>query len=826
MHEMLKADGVLPKDHSYRLFVERMGVDGYVRHLLTGEGSGVIRRRFGALSTKLDQALRRKWTGSVEQINEEQRRRIARVILDLPADAVGPEVDDAVKRLGLSKLRYFEEDLSRVLDNYSRTTSKALANRRMLKLLREQFPEGDRFAAISGSSLAASKTKAAVEVARAAGYRRLRGAALAQLVPGVDAWAGWKKHRGAIDALVQQFPPGHDRTEALLKYLDDNGLPVTREMTDAAHLALAKDIYLPMQAADMVEDAFDPAVLDAVKHPFGAGVLDIYDALTNWFKSSVTVNALAFHGRNAISNTVQNLLVHGPDTLRPSIVATGIAIRTARDNKEITFGGITRTAREWRDAAARHGVLSELAQITESGRSIRDTMVDVPAALKVGAAGAAVGVVGYTAEAEDPESRYAIGAGLLGGFFGLGTKANYDIMLDRAVRTGLAERSWSAAYDQFIHDTADLWKDAGKVAAGTGALGALAGPGGAVAGAALGGGSRFLLEGSTIVGGALGREIESQARLAGWLAGIRKGMSEAASADLVNRSLFDYGDLTSFEKSVLRRAFPFYTWTSKNIAAQAWMAANQPAQYAAMTRFMDATTKGTLSSDDMAVMDSHLRYRWAIGTGLGRLVAAGVFPIEAFAELTKLTRLGNIDRIPAGLLQMVNPSVRVPVEWAADLSLYYNRPISTMSSGRDFQEAPKAIQDFLGFEEYTDQNGKQRMEIGRYRDENGDLRPNTYTAARRLYLLRSFPPYRLVTELMKAVNKTYMSGTQDAPGAPATLAERALNIGIGLKSYQFDPDAQRDLALDRWEALLSDEARRLGLAKQVSTLTTDPLRLE
>ena len=85
---------------------------------------------------------------------------------------------------------------------------------------------------------------------------------------------------------------------------------------------------------------------------------------------------------------------------------------------------------------------------------------------------------------------------------------------------------------------------------------------------------------------AAGKTVENNARLALFIDSIAKGVKQAGrhgktkfdakdiekildDASLnVRKSLFDYGDLSDFEKTWLKRAMPFYTWTRKNIPAQ------------------------------------------------------------------------------------------------------------------------------------------------------------------------------------------------------------------------------------------------------------------
>jgi hypothetical protein len=80
---------------------------------------------------------------------------------------------------------------------------------------------------------------------------------------------------------------------------------------------------------------------------------------------------------------------------------------------------------------------------------------------------------------------------------------------------------------------------------------------------------------------AAGKAVENNARLALFIDSIRKGMRLRwsnrlpVSEDVLDKSamnvrgtLFDYSDLSEFERRTMKRLMPFYTWTRKNIPAQ------------------------------------------------------------------------------------------------------------------------------------------------------------------------------------------------------------------------------------------------------------------
>lgn len=81
------------------------------------------------------------------------------------------------------------------------------------------------------------------------------------------------------------------------------------------------------------------------------------------------------------------------------------------------------------------------------------------------------------------------------------------------------------------------------------------------------------------------------------------GMNATQAADSVRRYLFDYGELTPFERNTMRTIIPFYTWMRKNIPLQYSELVRNPERYSPIPKTINAIE--TLSEDqqDVAVPD-------------------------------------------------------------------------------------------------------------------------------------------------------------------------------------------------------------------------------
>lgn len=98
-----------------------------------------------------------------------------------------------------------------------------------------------------------------------------------------------------------------------------------------------------------------------------------------------------------------------------------------------------------------------------------------------------------------------------------------------------------------------------------------------------------------------GNYLENNAKLAMFIRRLEEGYSIPDAAMEVKKYLFDYSDLTVSERDVLRRVFPFYSWTRKNVPLQLEALVTHPARLMTV-----AKAKNVMESNYDGVPDERL----------------------------------------------------------------------------------------------------------------------------------------------------------------------------------------------------------------------------
>ena len=97
-------------------------------------------------------------------------------------------------------------------------------------------------------------------------------------------------------------------------------------------------------------------------------------------------------------------------------------------------------------------------------------------------------------------------------------------------------------------------------------------------------------------GSDIGHYLETNGRMAHFLGKLDEGLSPEGAMLSVKKHLFDYSELTAFERNVLRRIMPFYTFMRKNTPLQFQNAVLQPRKVLGAARAQEAISN--IGGDD------------------------------------------------------------------------------------------------------------------------------------------------------------------------------------------------------------------------------------
>jgi len=174
-------------------------------------------------------------------------------------------------------------------------------------------------------------------------------------------------------------------------------------------------------------------------------------------------------------------------------------------------------------------------------------------------------------------------------------------------------------------------------------------------------------------GGAVGSFLEDSAKMSTYIAKRKAGFTAEKAGMEVRRFLFDYKDLTEFERVVMKNAFPFYTWTRKNIPLQVSALIQQPGKFSAIGKAktaVESTATGTPM--DEKLLPSWMREGYNVFLGENPEGMKQFLRLEGFlpaVDLTKISRPGEV------FMEQVSPLIKSPFELFSNYSFFYEREI-------------------------------------------------------------------------------------------------------------------------------------------------------
>lgn len=167
---------------------------------------------------------------------------------------------------------------------------------------------------------------------------------------------------------------------------------------------------------------------------------------------------------------------------------------------------------------------------------------------------------------------------------------------------------------------------------------------------------------------------DSLFRVADYVHNLRQGFTEAEAATKVKLFHVDYNNLTQFEKGVMRRIVPYYTFMRQNVPMQLKLLMERPAYYGTIAKLIDNSYN---SLGDPATPD-YLKKSLALP--IYEDDEGNVTYLNWNLPLADLSKF-RVDPRDTGreLLQSIHPGIKAPFELATGHNIAYQSPVNPAS---------------------------------------------------------------------------------------------------------------------------------------------------
>jgi flagellar biosynthesis chaperone FliJ len=174
----------------------------------------------------------------------------------------------------------------------------------------------------------------------------------------------------------------------------------------------------------------------------------------------------------------------------------------------------------------------------------------------------------------------------------------------------------------------------------------------------------------------------------------KKGLTSAEALQKVREVLFDYGKLTPFEKTYMKRFFPFYTFMKENLAFQFKNLLERPGRYKTLFRTYKHYTEGMLDVDAEDLPKYLTGNFW-----LPMPFMLNKDDKDSIAFLKANLPASDFFEFVEDPLKKVTSSVAVPIkstwEFLSGVDTFTGAPIQKFAGEKSLYKGPESVVDFL-----------------------------------------------------------------------------------------------------------------------------------
>lgn len=204
----------------------------------------------------------------------------------------------------------------------------------------------------------------------------------------------------------------------------------------------------------------------------------------------------------------------------------------------------------------------------------------------------------------------------------------------------------------------------------------------------------WLFDNAALRGGiSLASFVENRFRMATFLDAFLKGRTEVknglvisgfeAAAIHMKRVFYDYSDLSAFERSWLRRAIPFYSWSRFNIPRMLTTLMTDPVKHYRMAEFFSEVETGAVNGPvDENTLPEWVRKRYGLVVEKTKQGNYIVKTGDGFLPMIDAYKILSGDGIFNMIKDGITPFVKLPLEQLFNYSTYSQRPIEQVPGQR------------------------------------------------------------------------------------------------------------------------------------------------
>lgn len=183
------------------------------------------------------------------------------------------------------------------------------------------------------------------------------------------------------------------------------------------------------------------------------------------------------------------------------------------------------------------------------------------------------------------------------------------------------------------------------------------------------------------VGGKITSTIDNSDRLLQFSSLLRQGKTPQEASDIVTKHLFDYGDLTNFEKRVMKRIFPYYTWMRKNTPLIMRQVIEEPEKMALMAKIHSSINS---SNGDDAVdrtfvtgfAQDWIQLPFNITGKDGQEEPVLFNPKLPYMDMRNISSGDGLGGTMMGYFNQTSPFLKLPIELTANWNSFFDEPIA------------------------------------------------------------------------------------------------------------------------------------------------------